>query len=441
MRSPKLSIGSTLTFATLAVAVLLAGTNAAAQQVKILHSFQFNGRGGFEPNAGVIFDAAGDLYGTTVDGGTGDDCAPQTGCGTVFELTPTASGGWAKETLHDFNGETKDGYFPTGGLTSDAAGNLYGTTVAGGRWGRGTVFELTPKAGGGWSEKILHSFGFHYRDGRGPQGGVVFDAAGNLYGTTVTGGKWLGRNGGGTVFELTPRADGSWADKILHNFGGGVDGFMPYGGVVLDAAGNLYGTTTWGGTGSNCYECGIVFELVPKADGTWSEKILHNFNGNGTDGYQPEDGLILDAAGNLYGTTTYGGGNSCHEGYTCGTVFELTPQEDGSWAEKIVHDFDGNGTDGYTPGTGRLTLDAAGNLYGTTIFGTKDGPASFGYGTVFELSPEADGTWSEKILHAFTNLAATYPEGTLILDPTGNFYGTVIGIAATRGGAVFEITP
>ena len=290
--------------ATLAVLITLlfaAGIQAAAAD-NVLHSFNNNGMDGNNPYAGLIFDAAGNLYGTTSGGGTSSD-------GTVFELTPAAGGTWTEKVLHSFNQNGTDGYEPFAGLIFDAAGNLYGTTFAGGTYDLGTVFELTPAAGGTWTEKVLWSFG-NGTDGHKLYAGLIFDAAGNLYGTTVGG----GTPDLGTVFELTPAAGGTWTEKVLYNFGGGTDGTAPYGGLIFDAAGNLYGTTSQGGTSN----LGTAFELTPAGGGTWTEKVLHTF-GSGTDGVDLVAGLIFDGAGNLYGMTLRGGT------YALGTAFELTP--------------------------------------------------------------------------------------------------------------------
>jgi uncharacterized repeat protein (TIGR03803 family) len=267
---------------------------------QLLHSF--NGTDGFEPYAGLIVDAAGNLYGTTVYAGTYN-------YGVVYELTRTAGGGWTEQVLHNFNYDAGDGGYPQSRLLLDVAGNLYGTTLAGGANYGGTVFELTRSAGG-WTEQILYSFA----GGSYPASGLIFDNAGNLYGTTNGGGTY----NGGTVFELTPTAGGGWTEQVLHNFGNGTDGVGPLAGLIFDAAGNLYGTTKVGGT-YTCYTggCGTVFELTPTAGGGWTEQVLHSF-GSGTDGFWPTWGsLVFDAAGNLYGTTDAGGT------YSWGTVFEL----------------------------------------------------------------------------------------------------------------------
>ncbi len=279
-----------------------------------------------------------------------------------------AGGGWTEKVLYRFRDNFKDAAWPYASLIFDAVGNLYGTTIVGGTHGYGAVFELTPKTSEGWTERVLHSFNYDGKDGNAPYAGLIFDTAGNLYGTTLQGGTY----GTGTVFELTPKVGGGWIEEILHNFpnNDGKDGYYSNAPLVLGAAGSLYGTTRLGGT----YNYGTVFELTPKGGGRWIEKVLHSFNLNSADGYYPYAGLALDAAGNLYGTTS-------DEGYGWGTVFELMPKEVGGWKERLLHNFNFNHKDGTEPYAG-VTLDAAGTLYGTTL-----GGGVHGYGTVFEITP------------------------------------------------------
>jgi uncharacterized repeat protein (TIGR03803 family) len=377
----------------------------------VLYSFG-NGVDGFQPGAGLIFDAVGNLYGTTYLGGTYNN-------GTVFELTPQGGGGWTENVLYSFNNNGTDAGFPHGGVIFDAAGSLYGTTRAGGAHNAGAVFELTPQAGGGWTEKVLYSFKNNGTDAFNPLAGLIFDGAGNLYGTTSRG----GIHDYGTVFELTPTAGEGWTEKVLYSFGNGTDGGYPEAGLLFDGAGNLYGTTVSGGT----YTYGTVFELIPQAGGGWTENVLHSF-GNGTDGANPT-GLIADGAGNLYGTTVGGG-------YGSGTVFELTPQAGGGWTEKVLYSFS-NGSDGGYPYAG-LIFDGAGNLYGTTSEG-----GFYTSGTVFELTPQAGGGWTEQVLHSFNyrNGDGVNPYAGLIFDGAGNLYGTTSGGGTYGGGTVFELTP
>jgi uncharacterized repeat protein (TIGR03803 family) len=230
----------------------------------------------------------------------------------IFALAVFVTGSAASQekVLHSFGNGT-DGLYPYAGLIFDAAGNLYSTTEYGGIHGQGAVFELSPREGGGWTETVLHSFG-QGTDGSYPDRGLVFDAAGNLYGTTIGGGIHYN----GSVVELSPRQRGGWTEQVLHSFNAnGTDGYYLYGGLIIDTAGNVYGTTNDGGT----LGYGTVFELTPGWGGDWSERVLHSFGRNDSDGSLPYDGLIIDTAGNLYGTTNDGGI------YSGGTVFEITP--------------------------------------------------------------------------------------------------------------------
>jgi uncharacterized repeat protein (TIGR03803 family) len=319
---------------------------------KVLHNFG-HGKDGSFPIGNLIFGKVGHLYGTTEYGGTGPCKVILSGCGTVFELAE-AGGVWTEKVLYDFQNDEAGGC-PSAGLIFDHAGNLYGTTSANICANAG-VFELSRATGGGWTEKVLYSL-----SGIGSVAGMIFDSAGHLYGTTVDGGTY----GYGTVFELSPEAGGGWTERVLHSFNNnGRDGEFPQAGLIFDAAGNLYSTTLYGGDGTFCGGdgCGIVFELTRNAGGGWTEKVLHSFTNDGTDGHNPYAGLALDAAGNLYGTTSGGGA------YGGGTVFELSPTTGGGWTETIAYSFNTNGVDGQGPLAG-LIFDAAGNLYGTTIYG------------------------------------------------------------------------
>lgn len=319
--------------------------------------------------------------------------------------------------------------YPVADLIFDSSGNLYGTTSHGGAYGYGTVFEMTHAGSGGWTGKALHSFGGG-ADGTIPYGSLVFDAAGNLYGTTLGGGAYQL----GTAFELVHSPGGGWAEKMLHEFGNGnADGLEPRAGLIFDAAGNLYGTTEGGGA----YGIGSVFELSPKPGGGWTEAVLYNFCPTLTcaDGNTPTGSLILDTAGNLYGTTS--GGGTLGKG----TAFELTPSAGGIWTETVLHTFGDDGTDGANP-EGAMIFDATGNLYGTT-YGGGSTSCSYppGCGTVFELTPVAGGIWTETILHSFDNNGADgyYPNASLIFDASGNIYGTTYQGGAYGFGTAFEL--
>jgi uncharacterized repeat protein (TIGR03803 family) len=412
----KLSLRFTTLLAISAATLFTTATSATAQET-ILYSFGTTSTDGRNPYGNLIFDDAGNLYGTTANNGA-------FGGGTVFELSPVAGGGWTETSLHSFNPNTKDGYSPFASLIFGATGNLYGTAAKGGAHGGGTVFELSPNASGSWTEKTLHNFTqSSTTDGYDPQGNLVLDAAGNIYGTTDQGGP----HSSGIAFELSPNGTGGYAEKLLHAFGASADdGNYPNSALIFDAAGNLYGTTEFGGL----HTYGTAFELIPEAGGKWTEKILHNFNNNGTDGYQPEAGLIFDAAGNLYGTTEYGGVNFA------GAVIELKPATGGHWTESVLHSFTDQNPDGGYP-VALLVFDPAGNLYSTTA-----GGGVYGDGMVFELSPATGGTWTETQIYSFNESAGDgfIPLGALVLDSAGNLYGTTAGGGVYGGGTVFEIT-
>jgi uncharacterized repeat protein (TIGR03803 family) len=270
---------------------------------------------------------------------------------------------------------------------ADADRSVYGTTEAGGVYNDGTVFRLTPSKDGKWRETLLHSFVDNGKDGNSPDAGLIFDIAGNLYGTTAGGGGGACTGGCGAVFELVRDGNGGWTEKVLHRFshGHGKDGYYPTANLILDAKGDLYGTTNGGGS----FGEGTVFRLTHRANGEWTEKVLHSFDWNGKDGYYPDASLIFDASGNLYGTTSLGGTGQCTLiGIIvgCGTVFRLMPDANGRWNETILHNFQSNGKDGTEPNAG-LALDGAGNLYGTTVMGGSDLCSDDGCGTVFEITP------------------------------------------------------
>lgn len=315
----------------------------------VLHSFGGSGDGTFL-FGGLTLGAKGNLYGITADGGS-------YGGGIAFELSPTSGGGWNETILYNFGSNSSDGSYSTGNLIRDKSGNLYGTSSMGGANGFGTVFELSP-SGGQWNETILCSFEFS-DGGYGPNGGLVFDSQGNLYGVTIA-----------EVFELSPAADGTWTKTVIHTFNGYPDGWNTNGSLVFDKLGNLYGTTFAGGSATTCGQngCGTVFELSPSG-GSWQETILHNFDNNGADGVGPEAGVVIGPEGTLYGTTLSGGNSTtCGiAGYNCGTVFALR-NTSGGWEERILVDFSQNGASGYEPQSS-LTFGMNGDLFGTTIGG------------------------------------------------------------------------
>lgn len=327
-----------------------------------------NGKGGAHPYGGLVLDSSGNLYGTTFYGGA-------YGYGTVFELTLNSSGKWTESVLYSFAG-LRDGSNPASTLVFDAAGNLYGTTWYGGDvhgvigGGDGTVFELSPTEKGRWIEKVLYQF--HGDDGANPRAGVVFDAAGNLYGGTVDGGYALCNVTCGVVYKLTPGSNGTWTETVLHRFAS-VDGGYNEGGVVLDAVGNLYGTTLIGGADGG----GTVFKLSPNANGQWREQF---YSINSTNGFLTYGGAVLDAAGNIY-VASEGSGSGR---YLYGSVFKLTLGPNGQWTNTMLHFFDLQ--DGANP-ISSLVLDAQGNLYGSSSYGGVGSCTGDGCGVVYEVTP------------------------------------------------------
>jgi uncharacterized repeat protein (TIGR03803 family) len=441
---------------------------------KVIYKFT-GGNDGGQPMSGVVLDARGNLFGTAHTGGTHSH-------GTVFELSPQG-GNWQQNTLYSFTGGA-DGAFPLSNVVFDGTGNMYGTTFEGGDHscdsggvggeGCGVVFMLGAKSG---QETVLHTFS-QRSDGANPIGGVTFDSAGNLYGTTELNGRG-GFFGEGIVYKLAPQTNDIWVETVIHAFADSQDGWNSFAHLVTDAAGNLVGTTQRGGA----YNAGTVFELTLTANG-WKQKVIHSFRG-GPDGAGPLAGLIFDSNGDLYGTTQYGGGaGQCHFDtgpVHCGAVFKLTHQSDGSWAETVLYGFKG-ASDGALP-QAALVFDSQGNLFGTTInggrknsgtvfqltpagsgwtesvisnigghpvaslavdsagnlYGTTQGDGRKDQGKVFELM-RTSGGWTEKVLHAFTGPDGSEPHAGVVFDAQGNLFGTTVGI--TQGfGSVFELTP
>ena len=412
-----------LFFILLLVLMNLTAQRAEGQTFKVIHNFT-GGTDGFDPMTGLTLDKTGNLCGTTAGWGSGgNDCTHGTVCGTVFNLSPSGF----LNTIHVFR-QVNDGAAPQARVVFGPDGSLYGTTSYGGgcssNGGCGVVFKLTPPARvlptalTDWTTTVLYRFSG--ADGADPQGELVFDRDGSIYGTT----RWGGPSNDGVVYKLA-YSGGAWTESVLYTFTGGSDGGMPVNGVVLDEAGNLYGTTYEGGSGW----WGVVFRLSPSGSG-WQESVLHTFLG-GDDGGRAR-GLVFDTSGNLYGTTDGVYPNAD------GTVFMLSPSGS-EWTYSVIYNF----TEGYIPGPRGLTLDPTGNLYGITGMG-----GSYGYGNVFKLTSGGRG-WTYTDLHDFTGgLDGGAPLGNVMLDSSGNIYGT-----ATEGGdpqwckgyggcgVVFEITP
>lgn len=389
-------------------AMFAAATLAAqGQTFKVIHSFR-GGADGANPNGHLTMDGRGNLHGTTSAGGTGP-CSG--GCGTVFMISRTGREG----VLYSFT-DTPDGENPRGGLIHDGAGNWYGTTGGGGTFGFGTVFKLDNTG----KVTVVYSFPGDV-SGWQPNGDLIHDAAGNFYGTTLFGGSLNCGNGCGVVF----RVDSTGNESVLYTFLGGYlgpDGAWPRAGVIRDAAGNLYGTTSWGGPSSY----GTVFKVT---DGQII--LLHGFS-DVPDGRYASAPLIKDAAGNLYGITQDGGGQDCGVSIGCGTVFKV----DTTGTETVLYRFIGS-SDGFGP-VGGLALDSAGNLYGTTGWGGSVGCPSLGCGAVFKL--DTSGTLT--VLHSFSGRGdGGSPGGSLVVDASGNVYGTASGGGRYGLGVVFKIAP
>jgi uncharacterized repeat protein (TIGR03803 family) len=439
------------------IVLATASIASASWKEKVLYSFQ--GRpDGTEPVGGVIFGKDGNLYGATYGGGQG--------IGTVFQLLKNGNT-WTETVLYSFEGKTNnDGDIATGGLVSDKAGNLYGVTAYGGSGncvllggdvGCGIVYQMTPPAtpGGSWTETVIYSFQGG-NDGYLPQGDLTFDPAGNLYGATEFGGGFGTTCNPfyqycGTVFELSPpkQKGGHWIEKVLYSFKGGTDGANPNGGLVFDQYGALYGTTYWGGDPKCSIQgegvgCGIVFKLKPptKKGGAWRESVLYRFKAGPNDGNSPSASLVWDKKGVLYGTTVGGGNNEE------GTIFRLVPpaRQGRSWQETLLHSFNFGKQNGVEPLAG-MTVDKEGNLYGTA-----SGGGTSGGGIVFQLRPSAEGShWAYSVLYNFTgNPDGFYPAAPLIFDSAGTLFSTTQYGGTGQGtqkcssygcGTVFQVKP
>jgi len=405
-----------LVFAFVASFFLVASLSYSAQSqtYTVIHNFT-GGQDGGQPAAGPTLDPAGNLYGTAFYGGGSSNCAG--GCGVVYKLTKHNSS-WLLNPLYSFTGGDDGAYPDYGALTFGPDGSPYGTTSSAGLDESGTVFNVKPRPSAcpsiicTWVETTVHQFGTG-DDGLQPLGSVAFDTAGNMYGTTYLG----GTAGMGTVFEAT-RSGQSWTESVIYSFAGGSDGANPVAGLTLDSAGNLYGTTYSGGANG----WGTVFKLSPSGS-SWTKTILYNFQ-NANDGRAPAGGVIFDQAGNLYGSTRFGGANSG------GVVYELSPSGD-NWTLTTLYSFTG-----VAGPYNNLTFDANGNLYGTTY---RDGADLAG--SVFELT-QSGGNWTFTDLYDFTGgNDGGYPTSSVAVDAHGTIYGTASSGGSSDQGVAFEITP
>lgn len=382
----------------------------------------------------------------------------------VMQISVCASAEWKERVLYSFQG-SPDGAFPAGGVVFDRAGNLYGATSWGGAENCpgiaqcGIVYQLKPptEKGKPWTETVLYVFkGVNSNDGNTPEGGVLLDQTGHVYGTTAYGGTgkcqlFGGRVGCGTVFELIPpkQKGGRWTEKVLHSFQSGKDGYFPWGDLTFDSAGNLYGATQYGGGYGSCnppyYQyCGTVFKLSRPTvkGGKWTEKVLYAFKSIKPgkqlgDGASPNGGLVVDGNGAVYGTTVYGGYQCPHDdNQGCGIAFVLTPQQ-GRWSETLLHRFKG-APDGELPSAGLIFGAGSSGLYGTTASGGTHQPAE---GTIFRLNNGKGSSWSENVLSSFDGSGGADSVAALIADRNSNFYGTASRGGGAAVGVVFELAP
>ena len=381
-------------------------------KTRVLHSFGAAGDGSV-PYGPPLVDSLGNIYGVTINGGTGQ-CSDY-GCGTVFQLAPQGGGKWEEKTLFSF---VVDDGSPWGPLILEGNGNLYGTTL--GPAINSGVYELSPGLGG-WSYSVVYS------NGAGP--GVVMDQAGNLYGNIGPGNYF----GIGAIGELSPGTDG-WTYSDLANFNPTV-GYSPPAPPVFDTQGNLYGTTRDGGiTQPKCWTafgCGVIFKMTPTGDGTWTYDILHHFASYATDGQTPTSGLLMDNSGVLYGATGYGGA------YNQGTIFKFA-LTNGHWGKSVLYDFP-NCAAGCYPG-GSMAFDKAGNLYGIADGGiVGQGCGGYTCGVVFRLEPLPNGCWKYNVIHRFIGSDGAFPLG-VVVDDRGHLFGTTQAGGTYNSGVAFEIS-
>jgi len=400
---------TTLPLAIVSILILL-GVAQAGPKETILHSFA-GGTDGAEPIGGLVSGPNGHLYGTTSGGGNG---ACQGGCGTVFELSPNGDGTWTETQLYSFASED-DGAFPNTGVVFDQAGNLYGATIYGGTNDDGTVFRLTPpaKPGTAWAHTVLYNFVGDV-DGEYCLGNLTLDPAGNLYGAALFGGLY----GAGTIFQLVPSQQGqAWTLNVLHAFQGTNDGLDPFGAVVLDSRGAVYGTTY----------SGTVFRLQPPPPGqtAWSLHVLYRL-----DSIAAVGPLLVRHPIALYGTTALGGATND------GTIFQLTPpnQPGASWNATTLYEFKG-GADGWYPLNG-LVADRSGQLYGVTASG-----GAFDSGTVFRLSPGQGGSWTKTTLYQFKGGRDASGPGAGVILGQRALFGTTSSGGLSNLGTVFQLAP
>lgn len=396
----------------LSVALAVLAGVAWAAAPQIIYSFAGDSDGEYI-DSDLVIDGAGNIYGTSVQGGA-------FGSGTVFQLAPSGSG-WTHTVLYSFTGGA-DGGEPYKGVTLDGHGNLYGTAVTGGggscEGGCGVTYKLS-QAGGVWTQTVIHTF-TGGDDGSGPGSGLTLSPNGGLYGVTPTG----GANGQGVIFLLKPVKNGPWQLEVMHAFTGGDDGAGGSAGRLLLSKGILYGVTTVGGANGQ----GVAYQLAKK-NGAWQLTPIYAFQGEPDAGF-PYGGLAIDGQGNLYGTTYYDGANDL------GSVYQLAPQPDGTWQERVLYSFKGgrNGSSSIS----NVVFDKTGALYSTT----SAGGANCDCGVIFKLTPGDNGQWKETVAYRFTGA----PDGGFVYngmvgDGAGNFYGATVHGGTGDDGAIYKFTP
>jgi len=446
----KRSAGWTSLSVLVIAVVALTAVASAQWKEKVLYSFQGIPDGDQPVGAVVFDAAGNLYGATTLGGADTCPGIAQCGIVYKLQPPAKKGGPWSETELYIFKGQKfNDGETPVGGVIFDTAGNLYGTTAYGGSGGCillggvvgcGTVYKMTPPKtkGGRWTESVVYSFQGG-TDGDFPSGDLTFDSAGNLYGATQYGGGFGSCNAPffqfcGTIFRLSPpkTKGGKWTEKVLYSFKSGTDGANPNGGLLFDSKGAIYGTAYSGGGTSNCYAdgvvgCGTVFQLTPpsKRGGVWDEVTIHRFRGGSEDTNTPMAGLIWDKNGHLYGTTA-GGQNS---GGDDGAIYRLAPPSKGrsQWVETLLHRL--GGAEGVSPMAG-LIFDEVGQLFGTASVG-----GTHGGGTVFRLNPNRPGAWTLSVLHAFSGTPdGSYPTARITFDKSGNIYSTTQQSGRTGGG-------
>lgn len=399
---------------------LLSPSVLLGQSYTLLHVFGANGDGSV-PFGPPTLDGKGHVLGSTASGG-GAGCEGY-GCGTIFALTQKANREWGETILHSFT-DNGDGAGPEGNLVLDGAGHLYGT-VSGAGVGQAAVFELSHSVGKWELNQIYQQYASSW---------LLLDSVGNLYG-------FFGKGdlGSGAIGELSPTANG-WTYSQLYSFcsseGGCPDGVEPHAPLSWDTQGNLYGTTEYGGINNlpcpGSLGCGVAFQMTPNGDSSWTYHVMHRFASTKTDGQYPDGGLTIDAAGDAYGVTGEGGANAN------GTIFKMTPAKGGGWTQTVLYGFP-NCADGCLPG-GTMVFDNAGNLYGAASGGIVGrGCGGYTCGVIFRLAPLANGRWGYDVIHKFIGSDGAFPWG-VVYDGKGNLFGTTQAGGTYNSGVAFEIS-